>query len=143
VGDVEIDVRPVTEPWDLGIAPKPEGLTARRFMAMHKADAASEAGVPSTAKELAEMGRLIDEMIRAGVLLTTEGLLPSSRGVRLKFARGKHAVTDGPFTESKELIAGYVLVKAASLQEAMSWGPRYAAAVGCHELDLRQLAERS
>ena len=143
MGDAEIDIRPVTEPWDIGISPKPAGLTTRRFMALHKADAASEGGVAPTPKQIAEMGRLIEEMTRAGVLITTEGLQPSSKGVRFKLAGGKHTVIDGPFTESKELIAGYVILEARSLQDAMEWAPRYGAAVGCSELDLRPLAEKS
>ena len=143
MGDAEIDIRPVTEPWDIGISPKPAGLTTRRFMALHKADAASEGGVAPTPKQIAEMGRLIEEMTRAGVLITTEGLQPSSKGVRFKLAGGKHTVIDGPFTESKELIAGYVILEARSLQDAMEWAPRYGAAMGCSELDLRPLAEKS
>jgi hypothetical protein len=143
MGNVEIDIRPVMEPWDLGFSPKPAGLTTRWFMALHKADAASEGGVAPTPKQMAEMGSLIEELTRAGVLVTTEGLQPSSKGVRFKFAGGKHTVTDGPFAESKELIAGYVILEARSLQDAMEWAPRYGAAVGCPELDLRPLAEKS
>lgn len=142
-GDVEIDIRPVTEAWDLGLAPKPEGLTTRRYMAMHKAESAFEAGVPLTPEQTAEMGRLIDEMTRAGVLLTSERLQPSSKGVRFRFSGGRHTAVDGPFTESKELVAGYVIIRAPSLEEAAPWAPRYGAAVGCPELDLRPLAERS
>jgi len=143
IGNVEIDIRPVAEPWDLGISPKPAGLTTRRFMALHQADAASEAGLAPTPKQVAEMGRLIEEMTKAGVLVTAEGLQPTSKGVRLKFAGGKQTVTDGPFTESKELIAGYVILEARSLRDAMEWAPRYGAAVGCSELDVRPLAEKS
>jgi hypothetical protein len=143
MGNIEIDIRPVTEPWDLGISPKPAGLTTRRFMAVHKADAASEAGVAPTPEQAVEMGRLIEEMQKAGVLVTTDGLQPSSNGVRFKFAGGKHTVTDGPFTESKELIAGYVILEARSLQDAMEWAPRYGTAVGCSELDVRPLVEKS
>jgi hypothetical protein len=142
VGDVEIDIRPVTEPWDLGMAPKPEGLSTRRFMVMHKADAAFEAGVPPSPERAAGMGRLIEETTRAGVLLVAEGFEPSSKGVRFRFAGGKHTVTDGPFTESKELVGGYVILGTRSLREAMEWAPRYGAEVGCPELDLRPLAER-
>ena len=142
MGNVEIDIRPVTEPWDIGISPKPAGLTTRRFMALHKADAASEAGVVPMPKQAAEMGRLIEEMTKAGVLVTTEGLQPSSKGLRFKFAGGKHAVIDGPFTESKELIAGYVILETRSLQDATEWAPRYGAAVACSELDVRPLSEK-
>lgn len=143
LGDVEIDVRPVTEPWDLGLSPRPAGLTTRRYMAMHKATAASEAGVQPTPERRAEMGRLLEEMARAGVLLAAEGLEPSSRGLRFRFAGGKHTAVDGPFAESKELVAGYAIVEAQSLPEAAPWAARYGAAVGCPELDLRPLAEGS
>jgi len=143
MGNVEVDIRPVTEPWDIGLSPKPAGLTTRRFMAMYKADAARKAGVAPMPKQMAEMGRLIEEMTKAGVLVAAEELQPSSKGGRFKSAGGKHTVTDGPFTESKELIAGYVILEARSLQDAMEWAPRYAAAVGTAELDLRPLAEKS
>jgi hypothetical protein len=75
------------------------------------------------------------------VLITNVGLEPSAQGKRYKFARGRHAVTDGPFAESKELVAGYVMFRAASLEAAADWAPRYGAAVGCHELDLRTVEE--
>jgi hypothetical protein len=99
MGDAGIDIRPVTEPWDLGMSPRPPGLTTQRFMALYKAEAASEAGVAPTPEQAKGLGRLIEEMIRAGVLLSTEALQPSSKGARIRFARGKHTVTDGPFTE--------------------------------------------
>ena len=143
MGDMEIDIRPLSEPWDLGIAPKPEGLTTTRFMAMHKADAASEAGARPSPAQLAAMGRLVEEMSRAGVLLATEAFQPSSKGARLRSAGGKHELVDGPFTESKELVGGYVIVRAESLDEAKVWALRYVDAVGCSELDVRPLAERA
>ena len=109
LGDVEIDIRPVTEPWDIGMAPRPERVTTRRYMALRKATAASEAGVPLSPTQRAEMARLIDETTRTGVHLATETMRPSARGRRYKNSRDGVSMTDGPFTESKELIAGYVM----------------------------------
>jgi len=141
VGDVEIDIRPVTEPWDLGLCPKPEGETTTRFMAVHKADKNSEAGVPPTPELLAGMQKLTEEMTTAGVLLSAEGLQPSAKGVRLNYSGGKRIVTDGPFTESKELIAGFVMFQAKSKEEAIAWATRFAEVAGDVELDIRPLTE--
>jgi hypothetical protein len=142
VGDVEIDIRPVTEPWDIGMAAKPDGLTTRRFMAIRKADARTEAGSPLTPNQVAAMATLVEDMTKAGVLLAAEEFQRSAKGARLEFSRGKHTITDGPFTESKELIAGFVILEAQSLQEMLGWAPRYAAAVGDVELDILPLVER-
>ncbi|WP_437816460.1 YciI family protein [Sorangium sp. So ce1078] len=139
IGDVDIDIRPVTEMWDLGMAPKPEGLTTTRYMAVHSHDAA-EGGAPPTPEQMAAMGRLIEEMSRAGVLLTTEGLQPSAKGARIVSAGGKRTVIDGPFTESKELIAGYVIVDVPSLGDAKDIALRYADIVGDIEMDARALS---
>ncbi|MEW5854408.1 MAG: YciI family protein [Myxococcota bacterium] len=141
VDDVEIDIRPVTEPWDIGMAPKPEGRKTTRYMALRKANDAYEAGTPPSPKQKAAMARLIDETTRSGVHLVTEKLEPSSKGRRYRVTQGKLSITDGPFAESKEMIAGYVLFRANSLEEAAEWAPRYAVAVDCHELDLRQVAD--
>lgn len=140
-GDVEIDVRPLTEPWDLGMEPPPPEPAARRFMALRKADAASEAGIPPAPEQSRALRRLLGEARRAGLLLVSEGLLPSSRGVRYRFEGRGHTVTDGPFAESKELLGGYVILEVPSLAEARAWAPRYAAAVGCPSLDLRPMVE--
>ncbi|HEV3166352.1 MAG TPA: YciI family protein [Isosphaeraceae bacterium] len=141
VGDVEIDIRPVTEPWDLGLCPRPAGETTTRFMMAHKADENSEAGVPPTSELMAEMKTLTDDMVRAGVFLSAEGLQPSSMGVRLNFSAGRRTATDGPFTESKELIAGFVMLQVSSLQEAIEYASRFASVVGDVEVDIRQLYE--
>jgi hypothetical protein len=141
VGDVELDVRPVCEAWDLGFCPKPEGLETTRFMLLQKADRSTEANAPPTPAQGAAMLALIDEMRRAGVFLAAEGLLPSRHGLRLKYAGGRRTQTDGPFTESKELIAGYVLLEVASLDEAVHWSTRFAALVGDIEIDIRPLQE--
>jgi hypothetical protein len=140
-GNAEIDIRPVTEPWDLGMCPRPADATTIRFMAVHKASRDSEAGVPQTVAQRNEVEELIGEMRSAGVLIAAEKLQPSSQGVRFKFSAGKYTMTDGPFTETKELIAGFVILRADSLSEAAEWSPRYAAAVGDIEFDIRPLCE--
>lgn len=136
---MEIDIRPVTEAWDIGMMPRPENVTTLRYMALRKATAASEAGVPLSPKQRAEMARLIDETQRTGTHLATETLLPSARGRRYKNSRDGISLTDGPFTETKELIAGYVMVLAESLEDAARWATRYRDAVEADEVDLREV----
>ncbi|XXX79505.1 YciI family protein [Sorangium sp. So ce134] len=139
IGDVDIDIRPVTEAWDLGVMPMPEGLTTTRYMAVHYRDGADD-GAPPSPKLMAEMGRLIDEMSQAGVLLATEALEPSAKGARIVSTGSKHKVTDGPFAESKELIGGYVIVDVPTLDDAKDLALRYAEAVGPIEMDIRVLS---
>jgi hypothetical protein len=141
LGDVEIDIRPVTEAWDIGLAPKPPHIDTRRYMALRKATAASEAGVPLSPQQRADVARLVGEMQRAGVHLAGETLRPSRRGRRYKSGKDGLRVVDGPFTESKELVAGYVILAAAALEEAARWADRYIEAVAAHEVDLRQLED--
>lgn len=141
LGDVEIDIRPVTEGWDIGMLPRPESVTTTRYMALRKATADTEAGVPLSPKQQAEMARLIDETQRTGVHLATETMRPSARGRRYKNSRDGIRLTDGPFTESKELIAGYVMVSAESLEDAARWATRYIDAVEADEVDLRELED--
>lgn len=140
LGDVEIDVRPVTEAWDIGMVPKPEKVATRRYMALRKATADTEAGASPPAQR-AEMARLVEEGRRAAIHLATETLRPSARGRRYKNSRAGVRVTDGPFTESKELIAGYVIVKADSLDGAGRLAERYLAVVEAEEVDVRELEE--
>ena len=92
-----------------------------RFIAMVKATADSEAGVLPTRQQLEEMGRFNEEMVKAGVMLEGEGLKASSQGARIRFTKGKPSVTDGPFTEAKELVAGFWLLQAKSKEEAVQW----------------------
>jgi hypothetical protein len=92
-----------------------------RFMVMVPASKESEAGALPDAKSLGEMGKFNEEMVKAGVLLAGEGLHPSSKGARITFAGGKTTVLDGPFTESKELIAGFWLIETKSREEAVAW----------------------
>ncbi len=95
-----------------------------RFMVIVKANEDSEAGVLPSEKLLTEMGRFNEELASAGVLLAGEGLHPSSKGVRVRFSEGKKTVLDGPFAETKELIAGFWLIQVDSLQEAIDWVKR-------------------
>src|ERR671919_172660 len=95
-----------------------------RFMIIVKATKDSEAGVMPSEQLLAEMGRYNEELAKAGVLLAGEGLHPSSKGARVKFSGSKRTVIDGPFAETKELIAGYWLWQVKSKQEAIEWVKR-------------------
>src|SRR5687768_3862946 len=102
----------------------PEGDTTMRFMILVKADKDSEAGVMPDEKLLAEMGKYNEELVKAGVMLAGEGLQPSSKGARVRFAGSKRTVIDGPFSETKELIAGFWIFKVKSKEEAIDWVKR-------------------
>jgi hypothetical protein len=95
-----------------------------KFMLMVKADKNSEAGVLPDEKLLSEMGKFNQEMIDAGILIAGEGLQPSSKGARVKFSRDKRIVTDGPFAETKELVAGFWIIQVNSKEEAIEWVKR-------------------
>ncbi len=95
-----------------------------RFMVIVKATKSSEAGALPSEELLAEMGKFNEDLIKAGVLLAAEGLQASSKGARVNFAGEKRTVIDGPFAETKELVAGFWLWKCASLQEAIAWVQR-------------------
>jgi hypothetical protein len=96
-----------------------------RFMILVKANPASESGQMPTEQELTEMGRFNEELVKAGVLLAGEGLHPSSRGARVRFSVDRRTVIDGPFTETKELIAGFWLIQVKSKEEAIEWASRF------------------
>jgi hypothetical protein len=95
-----------------------------RVMVIVKGTQASESGAPPDEAILAEMGRFNEELVRAGVLLAGEGLQPSSRGVRVRYSGSEMTVIDGPFTEAKELVAGFWLWQVRSLDEAIAWARR-------------------
>jgi hypothetical protein len=95
-----------------------------RFMVMVKATQESEAGVMPSEKLLSEMGRFNEELIQAGVMLAGEGLQPSSKGVRVRFNGSRRSVLDGPFAETKELVAGFWLWQCKSMDEAIEWARR-------------------
>jgi hypothetical protein len=109
-----------------------------RFLSVYRG---RESNAPPSAQLQAEMGKLIGEMVQAGVLLSTAGCLPSSTGARLRIANGQFTVTDGPFTESKEIIGGFALLQVKSKEEAIEWGKRFLAVVGEGESEIRQIAE--
>lgn len=110
-----------------------------RFMVLVKADKDSEAGVMPSKELLTEMGKFNEELAKAGVLLAGEGLHPSSKGVRVKFSGGKRTVIDGPFAETKELIAGFWTWQVKSKNEAIEWLKR--APFDDTEVEIRQIFE--
>jgi hypothetical protein len=117
--------------------------TTLRFMVMGKATPESEAGrLPST-ESLEEMGRYNEELVKAGILLAADGLHPSSRGVRVRFEGDNRTVIDGPFTETKELVAGFLILEVDSMEEVIEWvkrGPNLMAGqVG--EVEIRPIFE--
>ncbi len=113
-----------------------------RFMVIVKASKESEAGVMPNQKLLAEMGKFNEELVKAGVLLAGEGLHPTSKGKRVKFSGAKRTVVDGPFTETKELIAGFWLWQVRSLEEAIEWVKRCPNPhEGESEIEIRQVFE--
>ena len=113
-----------------------------RFMVIVKASKDSEAGKMPSEKLLAAMGKFNEELVRAGIMLAGEGLQPSSKGARVRFAGTKRTVIDGPFTESKELIAGFWLWKVKSKEEAIEWVKRCPNPMeGESEIEIRQLFE--
>jgi hypothetical protein len=111
-----------------------------RFMVMVPASEESEAGILPDEKLFADMQKFNEEMVKAGVMLAGEGLHPSSKGARIKFSGGKTTVIDGPFTESKELIAGFWLIQVKSKEEAIEWMKRAPFGDGV-VLEIRQVFE--
>lgn len=115
-----------------------------RFMIIIKATRDSEAGVMPEEKLMTDMAKFHEEMLKAGVLLDGSGLQPSSKGWRIKYSADKRSVIDGPFPETKELIAGYTLIKVDSREDALEWTKRFPNPVGegveC-EIEVRQLFE--
>ncbi|HYR07703.1 MAG TPA: YciI family protein [Longimicrobium sp.] len=110
-----------------------------RFMILVKANAESEAGVLPSYDELAEMGKFNEELVRAGVLLAGEGLHPTSAGKRVRFDGSDRSVVDGPFTETKELLAGFWLIQVKSPEEAVEWVKRIPFREG--EVEIRRVFE--
>ncbi|HET6777520.1 MAG TPA: YciI family protein [Gemmatimonadales bacterium] len=110
-----------------------------RFMVIVKADKNSEAGVLPTRELLAEMGKFNEELAKAGVMLAGEGLQPSSKGARVRFNGNKRTVVDGPFAETKELVAGFWLWQVRSKEEAIEWLKRAPFREG--EVEVRQVFE--
>src|SRR5436190_10725409 len=115
-----------------------------RFMAIVKASKNSEAGVMPSQELLAAMGKFNEELVKAGIMLAGEGLQASSKGARVRFSGDKRTVIDGPFAETKELVAGFWIWKCKSLQEAINWVKRCPAPMGPNqesEIEIRQIFE--
>jgi hypothetical protein len=115
-----------------------------RFMIMVKANKDTEKGVMPPENLIAAMADYHEQLVKAGALLDASGLQPSSKGARIKFSGGKRTLIDGPFTETKELIAGYTLIQVKSREEAIEWAMRFPAPHGADaegEIEIRQLFE--
>jgi hypothetical protein len=141
LGDCEIDIRPECEPWDLGLCPKPEGLATTTFMLLYKPEGQDEAAIAAAGRGNA-MASLLGEMAQAGAFVAAEALRPSSAGWRLAYIGGKRHLTDGPFTESKELIGGFTMVRVDSIDQALPWCDRFAQVIGGTVVaDIRPLYE--
>ena len=113
-----------------------------RFMVMVKADQNSEAGIMPSEELLTEMGKYNEELVKAGVMLAGEGLHPSSKGARVRFSGETRTVIDGPFTEAKELVAGFWLIQVKSKEEAIEWVKRCPNPMeGESEIEIRQVFE--
>lgn len=141
--DVEFDIRPVTEPWDIGMGSKPADLTTERFMVLRKATPGTESGATPSAEQRTKLSQLIEETTKTGVHLATESMQPSRRGRRYKNSVDGVSAYDGPFLETKELIAGYMIVTADSIDDAGRWAERYIKAVDADEVDVRELEPAS
>lgn len=110
-----------------------------RFMVIVKANEKSEAGIMPTEQELAEMGKFNEELVKAGIMLAGDGLQPSSKGARIRYGGKKPVVVDGPFAETKELVAGYWILQAKSKEEVVEWLKRAPFQEG--EVEIRQIFE--
>jgi len=140
LGDGEIELGPVNEPWDLGLMPKPEGAPLRLLL-IEKADADSEAGRRSP-KQKAELTRLCTEMTKAGVLVSSQHLEPSARSKRLVFANHKPFAPDGPCSGPKEPVGGFAIMRPQYRAEASGMVKRPAAILGgTLEIDVRPLVD--
>jgi len=112
-----------------------------RILGMLKADPSSEAGAPPSKELIERMGRFVEEVTKAGVLIDSNGLHPSKKGKRVRLADGKIMVIDGPFTESKELVASYAFFQVKSMDEAVHWTTRFLQVLGRGECELRPIFE--
>lgn len=111
-----------------------------RFMVIIKADERSEKGLMPSPELFVEMGKFNEELVKAGVMLAGEGLHPSSKGVRVRFSGGRTSVIDGPFAETKELVAGLSIIRVDSKEDAVRWALRFAEADPYTEIDILEIA---
>jgi hypothetical protein len=136
LGDGELELGKINEPWDIGMMPAPENPPLQMLL-IEKADQASE-GPGRSSQQKAALSRLKTEMTKAGVLLRSLRLQPSSRGKRLRFTNNELTVSDGPFAESKELIGGFAVLELSGFDEAIEMCRSYARILGgTLEVDLR------
>jgi hypothetical protein len=111
-----------------------------RFLCVYKPS--KPEGAPPSQQEMAEMGKLIEDFMKSGILIATEGCLPSALGARVRMSGGKFTVTDGPFTEAKEIIGGFALINAGSKQEAIEINKTFLKVAGDGESEIRQIFEQ-
>ena len=144
-GDVEIEIREGGCPGGLPgvVQAKPSGSARpKQFVILLKSDSSAETGFIPDAKVLDAMGKWNDDAVAAGVMLAGEGLQPSARGARVKFSKGKPSVVDGPFTEAKELVAGFWLIQVSSKDDAIEWVKNYPYPIaGEGEVEIRQVLQ--
>ncbi|HEY6881949.1 MAG TPA: YciI family protein [Polyangiales bacterium] len=114
-----------------------------RFLCIYRRDEAPAEACPPNAQEQVAMGALIEEMTKAGVLLATEGCMPSQHGFKMRVEDGKFTVTDGPFAETKEMVCGMALLQCKSREEAEYWTRRFLATTGSGTSEVRQLYDAS
>jgi hypothetical protein len=139
LGDGELELGKVNEPWDIGVAPAPENPPLQMLL-IEKADAATE-GAGRSPQQKAAISRLETEMTKAGVLVRSSRLQPSAKGKRLTFSDNQLRAIDGPFVESKELIGGFAVMEMSDIDEAIAMCRRYADILGgTLEIDIRPLA---
>jgi hypothetical protein len=138
LGDVRLFLGLVVEAWDLGMGERPDDAPLR-FLSMIQADERTERDAPLDAERQAKLSALFDEMTKAGVLEARGELASTKKGARLRFKGGKRTVIDGPFAESKELIAGYAIVELPSLAAAIEFSTSFGDVVKVEEIDIRQL----
>ncbi len=112
-----------------------------RCIGLLRADRDSESGVPPSPEFMEKCGAAMEEAMKAGVLVASDGLQPSSKGKRVRVASGKTTVIDGPFTESKELVASYAVLQVKSMEEAVYWTTRFLEAIGGGECEIRPIYE--
>ena len=113
-----------------------------RFLLVHRIDERRADAYNPSPEVVEGIGRLVGDMIRAGVLLAAEGVGPSSKGARVRSSGGKRIVTDGPFTEAKEVIGGFALLQVRSKDEAVEWALRFADCIGDVEVEIREVSEQ-
>ncbi|HEX3776014.1 MAG TPA: YciI family protein, partial [Polyangiaceae bacterium] len=141
-GDSAIEIGPVVEPWDLGVMTKPSGPVPQRFLLLSKADGAFERGETNLQKRNAALAELKRALEPDGAVFVADTLAPSAKAARsAPSSHGKRTWVDGPFAESKELIAGFSLLELPSRADAIAWADRYAAILVDSEVDVRELLQ--